>query len=140
MEYTKWSILVATGVGGSSKAGSEEEVEFTEEREEPAEEAEATEAVVVEVTEPVKMATTLPLLLPSHIGDPDCPCVDLQLCTPMFEQAEEEEAEHSSICAKAASVPSMLKKEEDKPFPEFDDASGEQLLVHMDRLGARPVG
>lgn len=66
----------------------------------------------VEVTDPVRTATTLPLFVPSHIGEPDCPCVDWQLCAPMLAQIEEEgeDEEHSSIWAKAASVPCMLKK------------------------------
>lgn len=132
--------MVATGVGGS-KAGSEEEMEVAAEREEEAaEEAEeVVVVVVVEVTDPVRMATTLPLLLPSHIGEPDCPCVDLQLWTPMFEHAEAE-TEHSSICANAASVPPMLKKKEEPFSSKLDAASGEQLLVHIERLGAKPVG
>lgn len=51
----------------------------------------------------------------------------------MLEQAEEaeEEEEHSSICAKAASVPCKLKKL---------DEPGEQLLVHIEWLGLSPVG
>ena len=118
MEKTSGLIFVATGVGGTAAAaGSAGEA--------------AAAAAVVEVAEPVRTATTLPLSFPSHIGDPDCPCVDWQLCAPMLEQAEVEE-EHSSTPAKAASVPAMSKKGR----PEL----GAQQLVHIAWLGFRLVG
>lgn len=99
---------------------------------EAAPEAEAAEdvvVVVVEVTDPVRIATTLPLDLPSQIGEPDCPCVDWQLCAPMLLQAEggEEDGEHSSIRERAASVPRMSKN-----FDDEDAPSGEQPLVHIE--------
>ena len=120
--------MVATGVGEEEAAS-------------PAVAAVAViEAVeVVAVAVPVSTATTLPLLLPSHIGDPDCPCVDSQPCAPMLAQAPGE-AEHSSIPAKAASVPFMSKKGSRGEDDDDTCSVGEQLLVHIEWLGLSPVG
>ena len=100
--------MVATGVGGSIAAAASEAVEREEE---PKASLFAAVEVEVEVTEPVTIPTTLPLFLPAQIGEPDCPCIDWQLCAPILahKEGDGEGAEHSSICEKAASVPRMLK-------------------------------
>ena len=125
--------MVATGVGVEEAAAASPLS--------PAAVAADAAAVVVEVVavaDPVSIATTLPLPLPSHMGDPDCPCVDLHPCAPMLAQAWGEAA-HSSIAAKAASVPRMLKNKGGE-FEFVDCCSGEQLLVHIEWFGLRFVG
>ena len=130
--------MVATGVGGESRPGSEEE-ETEEEEERGAVEVEIAVVAVVAVAVPVSTATTLPLLLPSHIGDPDCPCVDAQPCAPMLAQAPPGEAEHSSMPANAASVP-FMSKNGSRGEADGGCSAGEQLLVHIEWFGLSPVG